>query len=238
MLGARAPGSVRPRPTLWSTYGAPSSTRDGRQPWLRPLPPPELSPATARASTPPPASAGGPQPPRPSSPAMHLLTVDDDEEDNDTAFSPSEPITNGPSSPRSKPLITTETTSAFQIRRGRKTTLITVATRGKYSSPIITAAAPNVFFSSPSHHPFFLNASVFVSVTRESSICRSRSFIMWTPSSRRLATHRPTLPPPRLLVHADAHCRRSGRIRRLRPPLTSLECTAMPDLALASMDAT
>ncbi|KAL6000715.1 hypothetical protein ACLOJK_006441 [Asimina triloba] len=72
----------------------------------------------------------------------------------------------------------------------------------------------------------------------EPSICRSRPFIMWTPSSRRLATHCPTLPPPRLLVHADAHCRRSRRIRRLRPPLTSPECIAMPDLALASMDAT
>ncbi|KAL5986527.1 hypothetical protein ACLOJK_014860, partial [Asimina triloba] len=37
--GARAPGSVRPQPTSWSTFGAPSLQRDGRQPWLPPLPP-------------------------------------------------------------------------------------------------------------------------------------------------------------------------------------------------------
>ncbi|KAL5984393.1 hypothetical protein ACLOJK_018497 [Asimina triloba] len=52
---------------------------------------------------------------------------------------------------------------------------------------------------------FSSNASIFVSVTKEPSICRSRPFIMWTPLSQWLATHRPTLPPPRLLVHASVH---------------------------------
>ncbi|KAL6004045.1 hypothetical protein ACLOJK_004592, partial [Asimina triloba] len=46
------------------------------------------------------------------------------------------PTTVGPSLPRSKPFITMETTSSFQIRRGRKPTLITEATRGESSSPV------------------------------------------------------------------------------------------------------
>ncbi|KAL5986624.1 hypothetical protein ACLOJK_014957, partial [Asimina triloba] len=48
-----------------------------------------------------------------------------------------EPTTDRRSLPRSKPFITTATTSTFQICRGRKPTLITEATRGKSSSPVI-----------------------------------------------------------------------------------------------------
>ncbi|KAL5979171.1 hypothetical protein ACLOJK_019069, partial [Asimina triloba] len=64
-------------------------------------------------------------------------TVDGDEEDTDVVIFAVGPTTVGPSSPRSKPLIMTKMTSTFQIRRGCKPTLITKATRGKSSSPII-----------------------------------------------------------------------------------------------------
>ncbi|KAL5985190.1 hypothetical protein ACLOJK_036428, partial [Asimina triloba] len=57
--------------------------------------------------------------------AMHLLTVDSDEEDNHTVILTVGPTTIGPSLPRSKPFITTVTTSTIQIRRGSKPTLIT-----------------------------------------------------------------------------------------------------------------
>ncbi|KAL6010964.1 hypothetical protein ACLOJK_001407 [Asimina triloba] len=43
----------------------------------------------------------------------------------------------------SKPFITTGTTSTFQIRRGRKPTLITEATRGETSSPVINNHRPH-----------------------------------------------------------------------------------------------
>ncbi|KAL5979172.1 hypothetical protein ACLOJK_019070, partial [Asimina triloba] len=52
-------------------------------------------------------------------------TVDGDEEDTDVVIFVVGPTTVGPSSPRSKPLIMTKMTSTFQIRRGRKPTLIT-----------------------------------------------------------------------------------------------------------------
>ncbi|KAL6001287.1 hypothetical protein ACLOJK_007019, partial [Asimina triloba] len=48
-----------------------------------------------------------------------------------------EPTTDRRSLPRSKPFIMTATTSTFQICRGCKPTLITEATRGKSSSPVI-----------------------------------------------------------------------------------------------------
>ncbi|KAL6001212.1 hypothetical protein ACLOJK_006944 [Asimina triloba] len=60
--------------------------------------------------------------------------VEEDDEPTPTAIGPTSA---GPSLPRSKPLITTETTSTFQIRRGRKPTLIIEVTRGESSSPVI-----------------------------------------------------------------------------------------------------
>ncbi|KAL6000844.1 hypothetical protein ACLOJK_006571, partial [Asimina triloba] len=50
---------------------------------------------------------------------------------------PARPTTIGPPLMQSNPIITTATRSSFQIRRGRKPTLITVATRGESSSPVI-----------------------------------------------------------------------------------------------------
>ncbi|KAL5986269.1 hypothetical protein ACLOJK_014602 [Asimina triloba] len=64
-------------------------------------------------------------------------TVDAVEEDDEPTATAVGPTIVGPSLPRSKPLITTATTSSFQICRGRKTTLITTATRGESSSPVI-----------------------------------------------------------------------------------------------------
>ncbi|KAL5986836.1 hypothetical protein ACLOJK_015170 [Asimina triloba] len=55
----------------------------------------------------------------------------------DVVATTAKPTIAGPSLPRSEPFITTATTSTFQICRGRKPTLITVAARGESSSPVI-----------------------------------------------------------------------------------------------------
>ncbi|KAL6001917.1 hypothetical protein ACLOJK_040481, partial [Asimina triloba] len=155
--GARASGSVRPRTTKWSTFRAPSSPTE----WVA-----AMAATTARAATGDPAPHDALAHRSTHSRRLKPATTLPSPTNEDVAVVRSQrhrsakPTTAGPSLPRSKPFITTETTRTFQIRRGRKTTLITVATRGKSSSPIQewinTAAAPNVFFSSPSHHPFFL----------------------------------------------------------------------------------
>ncbi|KAL5978479.1 hypothetical protein ACLOJK_029596 [Asimina triloba] len=61
---------------------------------------------------------------------------------------PAKPTNAKSSLPRSEPFITMATTSTFQIRQGRKPTLITVATRGESSSPVI-----NKFNSIPLRSP-------------------------------------------------------------------------------------
>ncbi|KAL5996659.1 hypothetical protein ACLOJK_007578 [Asimina triloba] len=109
----------------------------GRQPWLPPLPPMKLrhrhrSSPSFRQQPPPEASHHAAAARHASSPS-HVAAGEDDEAVADRP----RPTTAEPSSPRSKPFITTATTSTFQIRRGRKPTLIIVATRGETSSPVI-----------------------------------------------------------------------------------------------------
>ncbi|KAL6000094.1 hypothetical protein ACLOJK_034772 [Asimina triloba] len=88
----------------------------------RPLSPPN-------DTAPPPPSAVGED-------ELTTATVDHTSSPSKSSSLPSEPTTVEPSSLQSKPLITMATTSTFQIRRGRKSTLITAATQGKSSSSV------------------------------------------------------------------------------------------------------
>ncbi|KAL5995866.1 hypothetical protein ACLOJK_025938 [Asimina triloba] len=151
--GARAQGSVRPRSTLWSTIGGPhyrcsiTSTMGGshgcrrrcrrrcHRPPVKPSPPPDAVVDAAPADS-------------------HLVPSNVAIKGS---FIPPEPtMAEHPDGP-SKPFITTETTSTFQIRRGRKPTMITMATRGKFSSPVINKPifiplrSSPIFRSKPSH---------------------------------------------------------------------------------------
>ncbi|KAL5980555.1 hypothetical protein ACLOJK_028463 [Asimina triloba] len=137
--GARASGSVRPRTTKWSTFRAPSSLTE----WV----------AAMAATT---AAAAGEPPPEPPSTPMDAISSPANnahEEDEDAVADRPRPTTAGPSLPRSEPFITTATTSTFQIRRGRKPTLITVATRGESSSPVINKFNSISLQSSPISNP-------------------------------------------------------------------------------------
>ncbi|KAL5972665.1 hypothetical protein ACLOJK_039470, partial [Asimina triloba] len=142
------------------------------------------------------------------------------------------PTTVGPSLPRSKSFITTATTSTFQIRRGRKPTLIIEATRGESSSPVI-----NKFNSIPlrsmdqregNTDRFLLKLHLAVESPKslllpfpninEAWIGRSRPFIMQATIPIKACCR---LSPPEVVAitardNADARCRRSRRTR-VRP---------------------
>ncbi|KAL5998234.1 hypothetical protein ACLOJK_009172 [Asimina triloba] len=142
--------SVRPRTTKWSTFRAPPSP--SRRPAAM-----ELLPSAgehADATTTPPDShrsrALGATSPLPTK------TTRDGHRRPPTAVHSqrhrlAKPTTAKPSLPRSKPFITTATASTFQIRRGRKLTLITVAIRGESSSPVINKFN-SIPFRSMGHH--------------------------------------------------------------------------------------
>ncbi|KAL5994433.1 hypothetical protein ACLOJK_024483 [Asimina triloba] len=128
------------------------------------------------------------------------------------------PTTVGPSLPRSKPFITTETVSTFQIRRGRKPTLITVAIRGESSSPVI-----NKFNSIPLRSPGSVDPG------RSSSLPSPPRLHADVVSARRcqppppelLTFHRPCCPLP------DAPYRLIATIRLLpAPSINGHDCLA------------
>ncbi|KAL6003630.1 hypothetical protein ACLOJK_023863 [Asimina triloba] len=114
----------------WSTFRAPSSSRDGgcrryhrrrhhRPPKLTPSPPHEPAVSTSPAIDRPPD-------------AVNVAV--------EGKLSTVKPTTDKPPLFQSEPFITTVTASTFQIhrgRKGRKPTMITVATQGKSSSPVI-----------------------------------------------------------------------------------------------------
>ncbi|KAL6003708.1 hypothetical protein ACLOJK_004254, partial [Asimina triloba] len=151
--GARAPGSVRPQPKSWSTYGAPPLPHEMGCHHHRSC----RRRAHARARR----SRHRSRPPFRQKPATKLpLTVtmpSTPTKKTKASLPPAIPTTTRPLSPRSEPFITTATASSFQIRRGRKPTLITEATRGESSSPVI-----NKFNSIPlrSSKPFIMQATV------------------------------------------------------------------------------
>ncbi|KAL6004918.1 hypothetical protein ACLOJK_005476 [Asimina triloba] len=121
---------------------------------------------------------------------------------------PAKPTTAKPVLPRSEPFITTATTSSFQIRRGRKPTLIKEATRGASSSPIINKFN-SIPLRSPSGHPFFQKLLPPFLVINEAWISGSRPFIM-------LAT------VPIICQHAHEPARCHGRRLHLPPSLPAL----------------
>ncbi|KAL6010274.1 hypothetical protein ACLOJK_000705 [Asimina triloba] len=119
------------------------------QPWL---PPPELHPVVGEAAALPPEPAGEAAADRPSRPDDDQLHLVAGEQPTSPAVGPT---IAEPSSPPSKPFITTATASTSQICRQRKPTLITEATRGESSSPVI-----NKFNSIPLRSPFIMQATV------------------------------------------------------------------------------
>ncbi|KAL5982000.1 hypothetical protein ACLOJK_016067 [Asimina triloba] len=124
---------------------------------LKPItPPPPLAPTDpvdggvplADDSHPRPSAAHDPSAPCPIQQPDRHHAVDAHEEDKGK-LATVEPTIDGPPSLQSEPFIMTATASSFQIRQGRKPTLITVATRGESSSPVINNIT---FIPLRSHH--------------------------------------------------------------------------------------
>ncbi|KAL5979166.1 hypothetical protein ACLOJK_019064 [Asimina triloba] len=228
-MGARA----RPPCTHEHEHGAPKVLYHLHELGLPPLSPTSMPPlpstppvAASKRRPSPPANAARRRQHTPPVAAMHLLTVDGDEEDDEPTPTAVGPTIAGPSLPPSEPFITTTTMSSFKIRRGRKPTLITEATRGETSSPVINKFNSIQLRSEAwidRSRPFIMIATGPINVCHRSSSARGTHHGRITPCSPVVRPSQPrrrtpsrTLPVPLAFAeaaHMNAPC--SSRLQHV-----------------------